>query len=75
MEPDRCEYVQRRENVISAGNSGIGKTHVALGLGLTACQGGLEWTRNQARNFRANCAKEENDLRHVYFTHTRLEDF
>ena len=37
----RCEYVERRENVIALGNSGTGKTHVALGLGLAACQKGL----------------------------------
>ena len=37
----RCEYIQRRENVIAVGNSGTGKTHVALGLGLTACQRGM----------------------------------
>lgn len=37
----RCEYVERRENVIAMGNSGTGKTHVALGLGLAACQRGL----------------------------------
>ena len=36
-----CEYVDRRENVIAVGNSGTGKTHVALGLGLAACQRGL----------------------------------
>ncbi len=35
------EYVERRENVIALGNSGTGKTHVALGLGLAACQKGL----------------------------------
>ena len=37
MELARCEYIQRRENVIAvgnSGNSGTGKTHVALGLGL-----------------------------------------
>ena len=34
----RCEYIQHRENVIAVGNSGTGKTHVALGLGLAACQ-------------------------------------
>ncbi len=28
-------------NVIAIGNSGTGKTHVALGLGLAACQRGL----------------------------------
>ena len=37
----RCEYVQRRENVIAVGNSGTGKTHVALGLGLAACRRGM----------------------------------
>ena len=37
----RCEYIQRRENVIAVGNSGTGKTHVALGLGLAACQRGM----------------------------------
>ena len=41
MELARCEYVQRRENIIAALNSGAGKPHVALGLGLAACQRGL----------------------------------
>ena len=41
LELARCGYVERRENVIALGNSGTGKTHVALGLGLAACQRGL----------------------------------
>ena len=41
MELARCEYIQRRENVIAVGNSGTGKTHIALGLGLAACQRGV----------------------------------
>ena len=46
MELARCEYVQGRENVIAVGNSGTGKTHVALVLrqaqeGLAACQRGM----------------------------------
>jgi DNA replication protein DnaC len=41
LELARCGYVERRENVIALGNSGTGKTHVALGLGLAACQKGL----------------------------------
>jgi DNA replication protein DnaC len=41
LELARCEYVERRENVIALGNSGTGKTHVALGFGLAACQKGL----------------------------------
>ncbi len=41
IELARCEYIDRRENVIALGNSGTGKTHVALGLGLAACQKGV----------------------------------
>ncbi len=41
LELTRGEYIERRENVIALGNSGTGKTHVALGLGLAACQKGL----------------------------------
>ena len=41
IELARCEYIQHRENVIAVGNSGTGKTHVALGLGLAACQRGM----------------------------------
>ncbi len=41
MELARCEYIQRRENIIAVGNSGTGKTHIALGLGLAACQRGM----------------------------------
>ena len=41
LELARCEWMERRENVIALGPSGTGKTHVALGLGLAACQKGL----------------------------------
>ena len=41
MELARCEYINANENIIAVGNSGTGKTHIALGLGLAACQKGL----------------------------------
>ena len=41
LELARCEWIERRENVIALGPSGTGKTHAALGLGLAACQKGL----------------------------------
>ena len=41
MELARCDYINRYENIIAVGNSGTGKTHIALGLGLAACQKGL----------------------------------
>ena len=41
LELARCEWVERRDNVIALGPSGTGKIHIALGLGLSACQKGL----------------------------------
>ena len=41
LELARCEYVVARENIIALGNSGTGKTHIALALGLAACQRGF----------------------------------
>ena len=41
LELARCEWIERRENVVALGPSGTGKTHVALALGLAACQKGL----------------------------------
>ena len=38
---DSNELAKRRENIIAVGNSGTGKTHMALGLGLAACQRGM----------------------------------
>jgi DNA replication protein DnaC len=40
MELARCEYLARKENLLLLGNSGTGKTHIALALGLAACQRG-----------------------------------
>ena len=41
LELARCAYVLARQNIIALGNSGTGKTHIALALGLAACQKGL----------------------------------
>ncbi|MCB1327983.1 MAG: IS21-like element helper ATPase IstB [Maritimibacter sp.] len=41
LELARCEWIDRSENVIALGPSGTGKTHVAIGLGLAACQKGM----------------------------------
>jgi DNA replication protein DnaC len=38
----RSEFVDRRENVIALGPSGVGKTHIAVGLALAACQRGAK---------------------------------
>ena len=41
VELARCEWITRRENVLALGNSGTGKTHIGLALGLAACQQGF----------------------------------
>ena len=33
----RGEYIDKRENILLVGNSGTGKTHVAIALGIAAC--------------------------------------
>ena len=40
MDLARGGFIDRHENVIAVGNSGTGKTHLALGIGLAACQRG-----------------------------------
>lgn len=35
------DYIERHENIIALGNSGTGKTHVSIALGMAACQRGL----------------------------------
>ena len=40
LELARGDYIEMRENVIALGPSGTGKSHIALALGLAACQRG-----------------------------------
>jgi DNA replication protein DnaC len=41
LELARCEYIVAHDNVIALGNSGTGKTHACLALGLATCQRGF----------------------------------
>src|SRR5437660_8958049 len=36
----RCEFIERKENILALGNSGTGTPIIALALGLAACQKG-----------------------------------
>ncbi len=36
----RCEFIDRRENVLFVGNPGTGKSHLAIGLSAAACARG-----------------------------------
>jgi len=39
-ELERCEFIDRRENVLFVGNPGTGKTHLAISLAAAACAKG-----------------------------------
>ena len=43
MQLARGEFIDRRANIIALGPGGTGKTHIALGLGLAACQKGRKY--------------------------------
>ena len=72
MELARCEYIQHRENVIAIGNSGTGKTHMALGLGLAACQRGLGFTTAAALVHELMEARDERRLLNLQRQLSRL---
>jgi DNA replication protein DnaC len=55
LELARSEDATGRENVIAVGNSGTGKTYIALGIGLAACQKGLSVGFYTARPLFMNC--------------------
>jgi DNA replication protein DnaC len=55
-------YVERRENIIAVGNSGTGKTDIALGLGLAACQKGLSVGRQEYGGLKSDQVKRLKEL-------------
>ena len=40
LELARCEYIEKRQNILMIGNPGTGKTHLATALGMEACARG-----------------------------------
>ncbi|MCW4015107.1 MAG: IS21-like element helper ATPase IstB [Candidatus Bathyarchaeota archaeon] len=36
-----CDFVKNRQNIVMIGNSGSGKTHLSIALGLRACHAGM----------------------------------
>ncbi|MBA4496316.1 IS21-like element helper ATPase IstB, partial [Paenactinomyces guangxiensis] len=49
----RCEFIQKAENILFIGNSGTGKTHLSIALGMEACKHGYTvqfWTAAKISN-------------------------
>ena len=75
MELARGGYIDRRENIIAVGNSGTGKSHLALGLGLAACQRGYAvlWTSAAALVNTLIEARDEKRLLRYQKTLTKVD--
>ncbi len=54
LERARGEFIERKENVLALGNSGTGKTHIALALGLAGCQKGYRCASPRRRRWRTS---------------------
>ena len=67
LELARCEFIDRRENVLALGNSGTGKTHVALALGLAACQKGYRVRFTTAASLVHKLLEARDDKRFLRF--------
>lgn len=68
------EYMDKRDNVLCIGNSGTGKTHLAIALGIAACQKGMTVGFTTAAALVTNLleARDENAL--LKF-HNRLQRY
>jgi DNA replication protein DnaC len=72
LELARCAFVERRENVIALGNSGTGKSHIALALGLAACQRGFS-TQFMSAHALANQLMEARDEKRLLKLQSQLQ--
>ena len=62
-------FIQEKENIILIGPSGTGKTHLAIALGVAACQGGYTCYFTTFQNLLETLrkAQEQNRLRRKLF--------
>jgi len=66
-------FIQEKENLILIGPSGVGKTHLAIALGVAACQGGYTsyFTTFQNLLEALRKAEEQNRLRRKLLTYDK----
>ena len=74
LELARGEFIERKENILALGNSGTGKTHIALALGLAACQKGFRVRFTTAASL-AHELIEANDERRLMRFQKMLSSF
>jgi DNA replication protein DnaC len=66
-------FIQEKENLILIGPSGVGKTHLAIALGVAACQGGYTCYFTTFQNLleALRKAEEQNRLRRKLLTYDK----
>jgi DNA replication protein DnaC len=66
-------FIQEKENIILIGPSGVGKTHLAIALGVSACQGGYTCYFTTFQNLLETLrkAEEQNRLRRKLLTYDK----
>jgi DNA replication protein DnaC len=66
-------FIREKENIILIGPSGVGKTHLAIALGIAACQGGYTCYFTTFQNLMENLrkAEEQNRLRRKLLTYNK----
>lgn len=66
LELSRCEFLQRRANLVLLGAPGLGKTHISIGIGREACRRGYRvkfFTASQLVNTYLEAREERQILR------------
>lgn len=63
MQLSACDYVAAKENILLVGNPGTGKTHLSIGLGLKACQKGMNVMFITAANLATQLLEAESNHR------------
>lgn len=74
VELTTCEYVNNKSNVIALGNSGTGKTHISIALGMAACQKGITTLFVSAATL-VNELLEAREERHLLRLQNRLNKY
>lgn len=67
-----CEWIRKGENVVFSGGHGLGKTHLATSIGVTACEKGLRVLFKKADKLVVELL-EARDERHLLVLRAKLQ--
>ena len=56
-----CRFIDENKNLVMVGNPGRGKTHIAIGIGLKACQAGKSVLFKNASSLSTELTEAKNE--------------